>query len=203
MYSQQDTMKQITIQLKSRQEVAQVVQAIFALDLVPEWNSVPGISQQVTVWVDEDQKADFLVEQLAAFDFVDKIDVFPLWPDNGRYPLSRIRIIESNIGPLISASRASVYDVMEAYDEGYSTPEISKIFNLSPHQVEVALDYIAEHRVTLEPKLKEILIKKAEREKYYRALAAEREKERPPKMTPERIALQALIDKGRRRRGEI
>ena len=108
---------------------------------------------------------------------------------------SIIKIIESDIGPLISESRASVYDVMEAYDEGYSPSEIGPIYNLSPHQVEVALDYIAQHRQRLEPKLKEILIKKAEREKYHRALVAEIEKQRPVRMTPQRVALQALLDK--------
>lgn len=45
---------------------------------------------------------------------------------------SGITIIESEIGPLISESRATVYDVMEAYDEGYSPSEIGRLYNLSP-----------------------------------------------------------------------
>ncbi len=52
---------------------------------------------------------------------------------------SVITIIESELGPLISESRATVYDVMEAYDEGYKLSEIGKIYNLSSPQVQVAL----------------------------------------------------------------
>lgn len=117
--------------------------------------------------------------------------------------VSVIRILETDSGPMISQSRSSVYDVMEAYDDGCAPWEIGPIYNLSPHQVEVALAYIAEHRETLEPELKEILVKKAERERYYRTLEAEIRKLRPPKMTPQRVALQALIDSKRQERGEL
>lgn len=112
--------------------------------------------------------------------------------------VSVIRILETELGPMISESRSSVYDVLEAYDEGYSASEISNIYNLSPFQVKVALAYIAEHRAQLEPELKEILIKKAERERYYRALEAEIRKQRPVQMTPQRIALNKLIEESRR-----
>ena len=47
----------------------------------------------------------------------------------------------------------------------------------------MALAYIAEHRTQLEPKLKVILEKAAERECYYRTLAAEIEKQRSKRMT--------------------
>ena len=113
-----------------------------------------------------------------------------------------ITIIESEIGPLISESRATVYDVLEAYDEGYAPSEIGRLYNLSPRQVQVALGYIAEHRVELEPKLQEILRIAAEREAYYRARAAEIEKQQPVRMTPQRAALQVLIEQNRRARGE-
>ena len=110
---------------------------------------------------------------------------------------SIIRIIESDLGPLISESRATVYDVMEAYDEGVEPDDIGKIYNLSPHQVQVALAYIAEHRERLEPELKELLLKKAERERYYRALAEEIKRNHPVPMTPQRAAIYALIEKSR------
>ena len=113
-----------------------------------------------------------------------------------------ITIIESDIGPLISESRATVYDVMEASDEGYHPSEIGRLYNLSPRQVQSALTYIAQHRAELEPKLKEILRIAAEREQYYRARAAELEKQKPLQMTPQRAALQALIEQNRRDRGE-
>ncbi len=114
-----------------------------------------------------------------------------------------IRIIESDLGPLISESRSTVYDVMDAYDDGFHPTEIREMFNLSPLQVEVALDYIEEHREQLEPELKEILRKAAEREKYHRAIAEKIKRERPVEMTPRRAALYALIEKKRRERGEL
>ena len=122
-------------------------------------------------------------------------------PTEWRLPgdtVSVIRILETELGPMISESRSSVYDVLEAYDEGYSPSEISNIYNLSPFQVKVALAYIAEHRAQLEPELKEILIRKAERERYYRALEAEVRKQRPVQLTPQRIALNKLLEESRR-----
>ena len=113
-----------------------------------------------------------------------------------------ITIIESEIGPLISESRATVYDVLEAHNEGYAPSEIARLYNLSPHQVQVALAYIAQHRAALEAKLQEILKTAAQREQYYRARAAELEREKPICMTPQRRALQDLIDQNRRSRGE-
>lgn len=113
-----------------------------------------------------------------------------------------ITIIESEIGPLISESRATVYDVLEAHNEGYAASEIARLYNLSPYQVQVALAYIAQHRAALEAKLQEILKNAAQREQYYRARAAELEREKPIRMTPQRRALQDLIDQNRRSRGE-
>jgi len=85
----------------------------------------------------------------------------------------RYRIIESDIGPLISESRCTVFDVMELSDAGESLYAISAILNLTPLQVEVALIYIAQHRATLAPQLAEILQQRTEREAYYRAIADE------------------------------
>lgn len=114
---------------------------------------------------------------------------------------SVVRILETELGPMISNSRVSIYDVMEAYDEGFPSWEINKIYNLSPHQVKVALAYIEEHRPQLESELEEILIHKAERERYYRELEAEIRKKRPVEMTPRRAALHKLIEESRQRWG--
>lgn len=84
---------------------------------------------------------------------------------------SRYRIVESDIGPLISESRASVFDVMDAQDAGDSIYEIGLTFNLSPLQVETALAYIAQHRAELEPQLAQIKQQLAEREAFYRRQA--------------------------------
>ena len=86
---------------------------------------------------------------------------------------ARYRIIESDIGPLISESRCTVFDVMMLYDAGEALYGISTILNLTPLQVEIALDYIAQHRATLEPQVAEILRQRAERETHYRAIANE------------------------------
>ncbi len=85
----------------------------------------------------------------------------------------RYHIIESDIGPLISESRCTVFDVMELQDAGESLHAISAILNLTPLQVETALDYIELHRVRLEPQLADILRQRAERESYYRSIAGE------------------------------
>lgn len=85
----------------------------------------------------------------------------------------RYTIIETDSGPLISESRASVLDVMEAYDAGDSRYEIGLTFNLSPMQVETALAYIVQHRAELEPQLAQIKQQLAEREAFYRRQAAE------------------------------
>lgn len=86
---------------------------------------------------------------------------------------SRYTIIETDIGPLISESRVSVFDVMDAHDAGDTVHEIALTFNLTPLQVEVALAYIARHRVELEPQLAQIKQQLAEREAFYRRQAAQ------------------------------
>lgn len=85
----------------------------------------------------------------------------------------RYTIIESDMGPMISESRVSVFDVMDAYDAGDSVHEIGLTFNLSPLQVETALAYISQHRARLGPQLAEIKQQLAEREAHYRRQAAQ------------------------------
>lgn len=111
---------------------------------------------------------------------------------NGR----RYTIIETDMGPLISESRVSVFDVMEAYDAGDSQYEIGLTFNLSPMQVETALAYIAQHRVELEPQLAQIRQQLAEREASYRRQAAEVDAYVATlPMTPQRAALRVLRER--------
>lgn len=82
---------------------------------------------------------------------------------------NRYQILETDLGPMISDSRSSVYDVMEMEAKGYDVAEIAMIFNLTILQVQTALEYIAEHRERLTPILHELVQKKKEREAYYRA----------------------------------
>lgn len=85
----------------------------------------------------------------------------------------RYTIVETDVGPLISESRVSVFDVMDAHDAGDSIYEIGLTFNLSPLQVETALEYISQHRAELEPQLTEINQQLAEREAFYRRQASQ------------------------------
>ena len=103
-------------------------------------------------------------------------------------------IVETSLGPTISRSRTTVYDVMLANDAGHDMYRICVNYNLTPLQVMVALEYIKQHREKLELELKDILKKKAEREEYYRTIAAERKKI-PVVMTPQRAAFYALRQK--------
>jgi uncharacterized protein (DUF433 family) len=108
----------------------------------------------------------------------------------------RYRIIETDAGPLISESRVSVFDVMDAHDAGDSIYEIGLTFNLSPLQVETALDYISQHRTDLEPQLAEIKQQLAEREAYYRRQATQIDQYIATlPMTSQRAALRVLRER--------
>ncbi|MBX3055131.1 MAG: hypothetical protein KF770_01545 [Anaerolineae bacterium] len=109
---------------------------------------------------------------------------------------TRYHIIESDLGPLISESRMTVYDVLEAQNSGQTLYEISMNRNLSPMQVQVAFEYIEQHRERLQAELEEILKVAAERKRYYDAIAEEmRQKIAQLPMTPEREAFYALREK--------
>lgn len=119
---------------------------------------------------------------------------------NNNGHLNRYCVIESGIGPVISDSRTTVYDVMQVYDEGFSFYDICRTYNLKPLQMEAALEYITKHRQTLEAELVEILRKKAEYERYHRAIQAEVEKKIAQlPMTPERARFYAKREENRRR----
>ncbi len=106
---------------------------------------------------------------------------------------TRYHIIESDLGPLISESRMTVYDVLEAQNNGETLYEISMNRNLSPMQVQVAFDYIEQHRERLQAELDEILRIAAERKRHYDAIAEEmKQKIAQLPMTPQRQAFYAL-----------
>lgn len=107
-------------------------------------------------------------------------------------------VVETEIGPMVGESRTSVYDVLLSLKEGEGFYALCMIHNLKPAQVHATLDYIALHREQLEAELPELLTKKAENERYHRAIAAEREKliaQLP--MTPKRKAFYELSEKNR------
>lgn len=118
---------------------------------------------------------------------------------NGVNPFAnRYQIVEANGTLMISESRVSLFDVMILHDEGDSIYEISMTYNLTPLQVQTAVDYIEKHRTTLEPELAEAIRAREERERYYRAIQKgieERIAKEP--MTPQRAAFYALREKNR------
>jgi uncharacterized protein (DUF433 family) len=111
---------------------------------------------------------------------------------------TRYQILETDSGLQISESRVMLFDVMEAYDEGDSIYQISQTFNLTPLQVQTAVDYIEKHRAALEPEFAKAIQLRKEREAYYRGLAEERwQKIAELPMTPLRAAFYALREKNR------
>ncbi|HYN87856.1 MAG TPA: hypothetical protein VER55_04975 [Ardenticatenaceae bacterium] len=115
----------------------------------------------------------------------------------------RYTILETSIGPVISESRVTVFDVLHSQNLGLTPTEISMCHNLTPLQVRVALEYIEQHRATLEPELREIRQRLAEQEAHERALLAEREKLLgPPPMTAKRLAFDAIREQWRKGAGD-
>lgn len=106
---------------------------------------------------------------------------------------ARYYVIESNLGPLISESRSTVYDVLEAQNKGLDLYEISISYNLTPSQVETALHYIEQYRTRLQLELDEILRIAAERrQNANNVYAAIRKEIEAQPMTPERARLEAI-----------
>ncbi len=114
---------------------------------------------------------------------------------------NRYQILETDSGLQISESRVMLFDVMEAHDEGDSIYQISAIFNLTPLQVEIAIDYIEKYRAALTPEFAKAIQLRTERAEYYGTLTQKVwEKIAQAPMTPERTAFYALRAKNH---GEI
>ena len=107
-------------------------------------------------------------------------------------------IRETDIGPVISESRVTVFDVLQELQAGENKYDICATLGLTPSQVAVALEYITLHRQTLESELREIQVKKSERLARARAEAALRQAQidRLP-ATDERVAFYALREHNR------
>lgn len=111
---------------------------------------------------------------------------------------NRYQILETDSGLQISESRVMLFDVMEAHDAGDSIYQISDTFNLTPLQVEIAVDYIEKNRAALAPEFAKAIQLRQEREAYHRKQnEAVWERIAKAPMTPERAAVYALLDKYR------
>jgi uncharacterized protein (DUF433 family) len=107
-------------------------------------------------------------------------------------------ILETEGGPQISHSRVMVYDVLDNLNQGVSPAEIGYALNLHPGQVDTAIEYIEQHRPTLEAELAEIKAWQAQKEANYRTIQKEIQKKiRTLPMTAERKAFYELLDKNK------
>jgi hypothetical protein len=94
-----------------------------------------------------------------------------------------------------------VYDVLDLHNHGVSREEIAMTYNLTFRQVDVALEYIEQHRKILEAELAEIKVRKAKDEAKYRAMQREIElKAETLPMTRERKAFYQLQEANKRKR---
>jgi uncharacterized protein (DUF433 family) len=111
---------------------------------------------------------------------------------------NRYQILETDSGLQISESRVMLFDVMESHDAGDSIYQIAQTFNLTPLQVQTAVEYIEAHRIALEPEFAKAIQLRQEREAYYRKQnEAVWERIAKAPMTPQRAAVYALLDKYR------
>ena len=116
---------------------------------------------------------------------------------------NRYQILETDSGLQISESRVMLFDVMEAHEEGDSIYEIASTFNLTPLQVQIAVEYIEKNRIKLEPEFAKAIQARGEREAYYRNLnEAIWEQIAKAPMTPERATFYALREQNRRKTSE-
>lgn len=112
---------------------------------------------------------------------------------------NRYQILETDSGLQISESRVMLFDVMEAHNEGDSIYQIAQTLNLTPLQVQIAVDYIEAHRAKLEPEFTRAIQLRNEREAYYRKQnEAVWERIANAPITPEKAAFYALREKNRR-----
>ena len=103
------------------------------------------------------------------------------------------QIIETEMGPQISDSRLTVYDILNAHNQGKTRADIGLMYFLSSVQVDIAFDYIEKHRDKLQSELEKLLKVAAQQEADYRNLAQER-RSRQVHMTPERKAFYAKLE---------
>jgi uncharacterized protein (DUF433 family) len=76
---------------------------------------------------------------------------------------STATIIDRGRGPEIAGTRITVYDVMDYLKEGWHRDRIARLFRLSSEDIQAAIDYIEQHRESVEATYQRIL----ERHKNY------------------------------------
>lgn len=92
--------------------------------------------------------------------------------------MSEPRVAERGDGPKIDGTRITVYTVLEYLRAGRTRDWIAATLNLSSRQVQVAIDYIAEHQAEVDAAYEKILarIRKGNAPHVEQQLRANREK---------------------------
>jgi uncharacterized protein (DUF433 family) len=60
--------------------------------------------------------------------------------------MSEAKIIDRGRGPEIAGSRITVFDVLDYHKHDWHPSDIARLFNLTTRQIEVAIEYIGEHK---------------------------------------------------------
>src|ERR1017187_6473514 len=76
-------------------------------------------------------------------------------------PMLEAKIIGRGRGPEIAGTRITVYDVLDYHKLGWHRDMIAATFDLSSRQVEVAIQYIEEHRDEVTADYEEMLARDA------------------------------------------
>ncbi len=57
------------------------------------------------------------------------------------------KIIDRGRGPEIAGFRITVYDFLDYHKEGWHPSDIARLFRLTTEQIEIAIEYIEQHKV--------------------------------------------------------
>jgi uncharacterized protein (DUF433 family) len=60
--------------------------------------------------------------------------------------MNEAKIIKVGDTPRIEGSRISVFDVLDYYKNDWRASDIARLFNLTARQIEVAIEYVEEHK---------------------------------------------------------
>lgn len=108
----------------------------------------------------------------------------------------------SDRGLAIAGIRLTLYEIMDLVKAGWSSEKILEFYPLTAEQLQDAYNYFAVHGEAFDAEYERVIRESDERERYWRARQAERERTmvRPPD-TPEKAAVRARIAEAKARRG--
>ena len=103
-------------------------------------------------------------------------------------------IRRSDMGLAIAGTRITLYTIMDYLRGGYSHEDIGFWLNLTPEQVQAAIEYIETHRSEVEAEYDEVVREAEERRIFWEAQLREHLATHPrPQPSPEKAALYAKL----------